>query len=42
MGQLVMENELLKKNRRSVERPSGAITSVVSGPTVSRSDEAAS
>ena len=42
VGQLVMENDLLKKARREVELPSDAITSVVSGPTVSRSGEAAS
>ena len=42
VGQLVMENDLLKKARRAVEQPSGAMVSVVSGPTVSRSDEAAS
>ena len=42
VGQLVMENDLLKKARRAAEQPSGAMVSVVSGPTVSRSDEAAS
>ena len=42
VGQLVMENDLLKKARRAVEPPSGAITSVVSGPTLSRSGEDAS
>ncbi|MCY3771749.1 MAG: transposase [Gemmatimonadetes bacterium] len=42
VGQLVMENDLLKKNRPSVERPSGATSSIVSGPTGSRSDEVVS
>lgn len=42
VGQLVMENDLLKKARRAVEQPCDAMPSVVSGPTVSRSDEAAS
>ena len=41
VGQLVMENDLLKKTRPPVEQPSGATASVVSGPTVSRSDELA-
>ncbi len=41
VGQLVMENDLLKKASRAVEQPSGAMVSVVSGPTVFRSDEAA-
>ena len=41
VGQLVMENDLLEKTRPSVERPSGATSSVVIGPTVSRSDEVA-
>ena len=38
VGQLIMENDLLKKTRPPVERPSDATSSVVSGPTVSRSD----
>ena len=42
VGQLVMENDQLKKARRAVELFSGATTSVVSGPTDSRSDGAAS
>lgn len=42
VGQLVMDNDLLKKARRPVERPSGATSSIVSGPTGSRSDEAVS
>ena len=42
VGQLVMENDLLKKARRAGEQPSAAMVSVVSGPTVSQSDEAAS
>lgn len=42
VGQLVMENDLLKKTRASIERPSGEPSSIVSGPTVSRSDEVAS
>ena len=42
VGQLVMENDLLKKACRAGEQRSGAMVSVVSGPTVSRSDEAAS
>ena len=42
VGQLVMENDLLKKTRPSVERPSGATSSIVSGPTGSRSDEVVS
>ena len=41
-GQLVMENDLLKKAHGAVELPSGATVSVVSGPTVSPSDEPAS
>ena len=41
VGQLVMENDLLKKTRPPVERPSSTTSSVVSGPTVSRSDEIA-
>ncbi len=41
VGQLVMENELLKKTRRSVERASSVTSSVVSGPTDSRSDTVA-
>ena len=36
-----MENDLLKKARRAVAPPNGAITSVVSGPMRSRSDEVA-
>ena len=42
VGQLVMENDLLKKTRPSVERPSGATASIVSGPTGPRSDEVVS
>ena len=37
VGQLVMENDLLKKARRAVVQTGGAMPSVVSGPTVSRS-----
>ena len=32
VGQLVMENDRLKKARRAAEQPSGAMVSVVSGP----------
>ena len=42
VGQLVMENEWLKKTRRPAIQPGGATSCVVSGPNVSRSDEAAS
>ena len=42
VGQLVMENDLLKKTRRTAEQPDGTTASVVSGPTVCRSGEAAS
>lgn len=41
VGQLVMENDLLKKARRASVLHNGANASVVSGPTVSRSGEAA-
>ena len=39
VGQLVIENELLKKTRWPAGLPSGATSSVVSGTMVSRSDE---
>ena len=39
VGQLVMENDRLKKARRAVEQPSGAMVSVVSGPTRLPADE---
>ena len=42
LGQLVMEKDLPKKNRRSVEQPSGATSFIVSGPTESRPDEVVS
>ena len=42
VGQLVMENDLPKKNHTPIERPSGALSSIVIGPTASRSDEIAS
>ena len=42
VSQLVLENDLLKQVRRAVEQPNGAMPAIVSGPTVSRSDEAAS
>jgi len=41
VGQLVMKNDLLNKTRSPVGWPSGATSSVVSGPTVSRSGEVA-
>ena len=41
VGQLVMENEWLKKTRRSAVLGVSANTCVVSGPRVCRSDEAA-
>ena len=41
VGQLVMENDLLKKTGRTVKRPNDVTSSIVSGPKVSRSGEAA-
>ena len=41
VGQLVMENEWLKKTRRPAIQPGSAMYSVVSGPVASRSGEAA-
>ena len=40
VGQLVMENEWLKKTRRPAIQPGSVTSSVVSGPVASRSDEA--
>ena len=37
VGQLVMENDLLKKTGRTVKRPNDVTSSIVSGPKVSRS-----
>ena len=41
VGQLVMENEWLKKTRRAAAQRNAASSCVVSGPTVSPSDEVA-
>ena len=41
VGQLVMENDLLKKTGRTVNRPNDVTSSIVSAPKVSRSGEAA-